>query len=177
MQRREQKRPGRIRLAGAALAALLVIGLWAGQAFAYFTAFTSASGRVPLHLGVQTEIEEPSVDTENMIKHVVVSNSGPESCWVRVKVFAPSAYQLTYEGTGWKAESDGYVYCTQPLGDSETSPELLVKISGLPEGAAEGETAHVVVVYESTKVQAGPDGTPLPADWSMAAVVTEGGQD
>ena len=146
-------------------------------AMAYFTAYTSASGRVPLRLGNVTDIEEPTVDTENMIKHVVVSNKGPESCWVRARVFAPSSYQLTCEGTGWTENADGYVYYADPLGEGQKTQELLVRIAGLPEGAAEGELAHVVVIYESTKVLYGADGQLLAPDWTLAAVVTEGGQD
>ena len=163
-----------------ALALVIVLGLTVGTSQAYFTDHVTATGRTTITLGDKTDIVEPSVPvTGNTAeKSIVVSNEGPESCYVRVKVFYPSYLDVTLEtGANWTAdekEKDTYNYGVI-LAAGESASELILKIEGLPADAKDGDVANVVVVYESTKVTYDENGNPLPADWSMPAVIVETG--
>ena len=68
--------------AAAALAAGLVLTAGMGEAWAYFTTYTSASGGYTIDLSNETQIVE---EYSNHTKRLVVTNDGTRPVYVRVK--------------------------------------------------------------------------------------------
>lgn len=151
-------------LAAAALALVGTAG--AGEAMAYFTTYVTAAGGYPVTLGYETEIEE---DVSDMTKHVVITNTGETDCYVRVKVFSGSQFEIAYTpGSGWSQEADGYWYYSEILPAGESTSELLAKIQ-VPEGYT--DTFNIVVVQECTPVLYDEGGQPY-ADWERKVDTT-----
>ncbi|MBR2807215.1 MAG: hypothetical protein IKE18_10640 [Oscillospiraceae bacterium] len=157
--------------------AAIVLSVVILPAIAYFTAHAEAEGTVELALGMSTVIEEPTVDLDSWEKHVVITNEGPESVFVRARAFAGSKYKLDYEGEGWTDGKDGYWYYSEILPEGGESDELIVKIGNVPEDADYGDKFNVVVIYEAVKVEYNADGSTKAPDWSMAAVIDNGGEN
>ncbi len=148
----------------ALLAASLVIAASIPSAMAYFTTYTEASGVLPLDLGNETTIEEPTVT--DWTKHVVVTNTGDADVFIRARAFAASAYKLTYSGTGWSDGGDGYWYYADPIAPAGETQELLIAIGDIPTEVAEGDEFNVAVVYESVPVRYDENGAAF-ADWTQ----------
>lgn len=163
-------------LAAAAFALLGTAGL--GQAMGYFTTYVTAQGGYPVNLGYETEIEEGVSD---MTKHIVISNTGETDCYVRVKVFSGSQFEVNFTNTeDWSLEADGYWYYNRILPAGESTPgeydsEGHVTSSSLqafiqvPEDYK--DTFNIVVVQECTPVLYDQAGQPY-ADWERAADTT-----
>lgn len=149
-------------LAGAAL--LLTAGVSVGNAMAYFTTYTMASGGGELRFGSTTI--EPDEEVVNMEKRIAVKNTGDFECFVRVKVFAGEKYQdgLVFipdeEGT-WSQGDDGYYYCSRILQPGETSPTFTIRIDDMDSK----DDFNVIVVQECTPVLYDENGNPY-ADWN-----------
>ena len=155
-------------LAGVSL--ILVTGVWADKAMAYFTTYASAGGRVQLALGfTQTETND---DVRDWTKHISIQNTGDQDCYVRVKVFAGEKYldYLEYsqaEEGAWRLE-DGYWYYDRILAPQETTAELLAALNRVKvEAGMDSEAFNVIVVQEYTSVSHDGDGNPY-ADWNLA---------
>ena len=149
----------------AALASLAVVLLLTGRAWAYFTAYTTAEGAHPVHLGSASTVTER---LSNWTKHVSIANEeGSEPVFVRARAFAGSVYELTYgDAAGlWRDGGDGWWYYAPALESGAVTGELEVYIGGVPEQAEEGDNFHVVVVYETTPVLYSADGAAY-ADWT-----------
>ena len=160
-------------ITAAALAAAMSIA----PAMAYFSTHSGATGIARVRLGDTTTIVEPNIDLTTFTKTLVVTNEGPESCYVREIAFAPTNLILSYSGIGWTAGADGYYYYGTILGEGDSTAELYVDIDNVPEDAEAGDTFNVAVVYESAKVLYDEAGNPLPADWDMTPIVDEGGEE
>ena len=173
----------------AALTAGTILSAGSGQALAYFTTYTEARGGYPVFLGDQTEITEEFSD---WTKFVTIHNEADskEPVWIRVKAY--STYDLIFEGADWSAGDEGYYYYARPVEAGQDTGVLSVKIGRLdasgtlqdpakpgqggaqdpdnPQEAPEGnlkESFNVIVIYESTPVRYGADGSLLPADWNQ----------
>ena len=160
----------------AALAAGLVLTAGTGQAWAYFTTYTSASGGYAIDLGHETQIVE---EYSNHTKRLAVSNDSTQPVYVRARAFSGSQCVLTYssEDGGWQAGNDGYYYFSQPLAGAVTTED-----GEFPADAQAGDECNVVVVCESLPVQYDADGNtlaPQAADWSAPLVAgsVEGGTE
>lgn len=144
-------------------------------ALAYFSDHVDATGKVAVQIGFTTEMEE---EVEGLVKTIHITNSGPESCYVRAKAYSGDNLELAYEGEGWtKGSSDDWYYYSPVLNAEQETAPLQVTISSVPQDAVEGDSFNVVVVYESVKVLYADNGDPLPADWSMEGIVKEGSGD
>lgn len=165
---------GKAALLAAALA--LTASLSVGSALAYFTAYCTAKGGVPVNMGfTDTEIREEVIDDA---KHVWIKNTGDYDCFIRVKVFAPDEImnQITYtepKGTdNWSdaPDADGYLYYTPVLHPGEEASELVVKYERpAPPAAGEDtrpEEFNIIVVYEYSPVFFDEDGNAVP-DWNF----------
>ena len=152
----------------AVLALALVLAMSIGPAWSYFTATTSASGGAVIHVEPTTDIEEPDVSAG--VKHVVITNVGEQTVFVRVRAFAGDyAGTLTYEGEGWTDGGDGWWYYDEALEAQTDSSALLITVPELTEAdksaLENGENFSVVVVHESTPaVYDEATGTLVP-DW------------
>ncbi len=169
-------RKSKILMTALALASVLVLTV--GTAMAYFTDHTSASGSTPITLGSKTTIVEPTVEVNETEaeKTIVVSNEGPESCYVRVKAFWGSELDVVMVKDAYWTEAPAGTYTYSEIlaaGEDTSAHPLKLTISGLPETANEGDTLNVVVVYESTKVTYDENGDPEAPNWEMATVVVE----
>ena len=153
----------------AAVIALSVVIL---PALAYFTAHTEAEGSIELSFGYKTNIsEEVSGTTKTVV--VVNEEDSSEDCFVRVIIHTTGIVGYKCSGAGW-SESGGYWVYDEPLAPGNATSELTVDITP-PEGAQPGDKFNVAVVYESTKAEYNADGTLKAPNWSMAAVVDNGG--
>lgn len=165
---------------------ILAAGVSAGQAYAYFTTYASADGRLQLGLGF-TEIRTND-DVKNWTKTVSLENTGECDCYVRVKIFFGEKYKdyLTVESQvqgAWTEGQDGYWYYGDVVapGSEHTTGNLLVKLDRNKLYAAgeigDEESFNVIVVQECTAVLYDEDGSPKDpktADWNILA---SGSQD
>lgn len=148
----------------AACGAAVLIGTSAlPEAMAYFTTYVSAEGGYPVTLGNQTEIEETVSD---MAKHIVIANTGETQCYVRVKVFGGSQFDIAYSGdAGWTLAEDGYWYYADALDVGGQTGELVAAVT-VPEDYT--QSFNIIVIQECTPVLYETDGTPY-ADWDRIA--------
>lgn len=144
--------------AAAAIALALLATTVVGSAQAYFTTYVAAEGGYQLKFGTTTTVTETF---DNWTKHVVITNTGENPCFVRVAVFGPDGYPLSITGEGWTDGGDGYWYYSGVLAAGSSTSVLDVKIE-VPEESL-NSAFSVVVVHESTVVS-NPDGTA--GDWS-----------
>ena len=86
-----KKKKRRAVLLSASLALVLAAGIHVGEAYAYFTTYASASGRVQVSLDF-TETETGDTVTD-WTKHITIENTGTRECFVRVKVLAGEKYR------------------------------------------------------------------------------------
>ncbi len=165
-----------------AVALVLAGGVTAGQALAYFTSYASAGGRVQLSLGfTETETNDTVRD---WTKHISITNTGENDCYIRVKVFAGEKYrdflEYSQEGESWVQDEDGYWYYGQVVMPGETTGELLVRLHreklSMTVEDGEEEEFNVIVVQECTAVLHDGAGNPY-ADWDSVAADPYDGQD
>jgi hypothetical protein len=157
----------------AALALVLAGGIHVGEALAYFTACTSASGRV--QVGLNFTETETGDEVKDWTKHISIENTGVSECFVRVRVLAGEKYQkyLNYtsgrEGS-WELREDGYWYYDRILACGERTEELLAALDRalINQDTENGsqEEFNVIVVQEYTPVCYDEAGNPY-ADWTM----------
>lgn len=149
-----------------AAAFMLTAGVSAGQAMAYFTAYTEASGEAAVRLDFPTTTTTETVSS--WTKHVTIENTGKTDCYVRVRAFAGEeiAAGLTYtdEADRWSPGADGYYYYSEILAPGEKSSELLIKI----DQKDKKEDFNVIVVQECTPVLYDEAGQPY-YDWNILA--------
>lgn len=150
----------------AAIVMVVLVGLTAtvGTTLAYFTTYATAKGYVEVSLEEQTTIDETF---GSWTKHLTIANQGNDSraVYVRAKAFGGEQYTLTYSGSGWSQNADGYYYYDSILNPGQTTSTLDVKISGIPDSAKDGDNFNVVVIYETTPVLYDAQGKPY-ADWN-----------
>lgn len=167
------------------LALVLIACAMVQPALAYFTANTQADGKIPLHFGRKTEIEEK---VDGLHKAVTIKNTGgdhPEYAdpvWVRAKAYVGQEYlqYLEVSGTGWTSVSDPddpdnpwWVFGT-PVPVGGTAEVLNVSLVNMPADHGEEhqfKDVNVAVVYESVTAYYNfdADGQPAgfkPADWT-----------
>ncbi len=164
------------------LAAGLVLASSVGSAWAYFTTYVEARGGEVISLGDETVVKEKFSEWTKEIR--ITSDADSEPVYVRAKAFC-SAYDFEYIDPSenkdkWAPGADDYYYYSEILkGGSETT-ELLVHIKDVPGDEVDQKDFNMVVIYETTPVQYGENGEPLPAseiDWSGKLDITrvEGG--
>ena len=156
-------RKGIITLAAAAL--FMTGALTLDHAVAYFTTYVSAGGSQIVHLGSQTEIFE---EVSEMTKRISIENNSENDCFVRVKVFHSSQFEVTYsdEKNLWYLGKDDYWYYRPVLPAGERTERLDAKII-LPENKEKSfdrDSFNVVVVQECTPVVYDESGNPS-ANW------------
>ena len=162
------------------LALVLIACAMVQPALAYFTANTQADGRIPLHFGRKTEIEEK---VDGLHKAVTIKNTGgdhPEYAdpvWVRARAYVGQEYlqYLEVSGTGWSHNTeDGWWYYGEPVPVGGTAEVLNVSLVNMPVDHGEEhqfKDVNVAVVYESVTAYYNfdADGQPAgfkPADWA-----------
>lgn len=148
-------------LAAIVMVVLVALTATVGTTLAYFTTYATAKGYVEVSLEEQTQIKE---DFSQWTKHLTIANQGENSrpVYVRAKAFGGEQYTLTYSGSGWSQNADGYYYYGSILNPGDTANVLDVKIDGIPKDAVD---FNVIVVYETTPVIYDANGNPS-ADWN-----------
>lgn len=154
-----------IAMSAAALA--MTAALSVEGAMAYFTTYTEAGGSGTVSLGPKTEIDE---DVSEMTKHVTITNTSDNECFVRVKVFSGMDVKCTPTGTNWKFNDDGYWYYQPIVAPGEKAEVLDVKIEYT---GAEPQDFNVVVVQECTPVIYDEGGNAT-ADWDAVVYSSTG---
>ena len=151
----------------AVLAVVLVLSSSIGSAVAYFTSYAKARGGYVIHLGGRTEIEERWDEGQKLVQISNVSpqgiDTGKHPVFVRARAFCDSDLELGYtsdpEGA-WKEDGDCWYYQTA-LYTGDTSGTLKIRVRAKEnEKIKPGETADVVVVYESVPALFTADGSP-----------------
>lgn len=144
-------------------AAVILAGSMSIQgALAYFTANASAQGGYLISLGSSTDITE---DFSDWTKHIVITNTGETDCYVRVKVFSGSQFDLEFSGESgaWSQRDDEYWYYSDIVPAGGKTSVLDAKII-VPEGYE--DDFNVVVVQECTPVVFDENGNPK-EDWTQ----------
>lgn len=147
----------------AAAAAIIICGIAVKPAMAFFTDTATAEGKLELKLkdGELGDIEETVSD---MVKHIVITNTGDGDVIVRVKAIYPDSCTVTVQDSADWSESDGYYVFNGILSAGDKTSELALKISN-------STTAdfNVVILQEATRVTYDEAGNPI-ADWDSAVV-------
>ena len=152
-----------------AIAVMLVLSATMGTAWAYFTTYASAKGGVTLRMGHEDEITEEFNSWRKNLTITSTEDSRP--VYVRARGFC-AEYDLTYsESQNWTPVGD-WMYYTKILPPGGEADTLVVRIHDVPknvtEGAKDGQSFNVIVVYESTEIQYDENGdpvTPENANW------------
>lgn len=144
----------------AAAAAVLLAGVSAGNALAYFTTYTQAAGGMQLDLGFTTS--KPKEEISSWTKHVAVENTGTYACFIRVQAFAGSRYAqgLTYSGEDWTPGDDGYYYYNSMVEPGERTKTLDIFI----DHTQAEENFNVIVIQESAPAAYDDNGNAY-GDW------------
>lgn len=156
-------------IAASALAVCMVLASDAGNAWAYFTTNTNASGGHALSLADEVTNVEEGFNFEDWVKNVTVTNTAGGDVYVRARVYSGSRYAeyLAYEGEGWgTAQANGYFYYNNIVAAGEATSPLKVMVKGIPENT-DADEFNIAVVYETTPVQYDAAGEPF-ADWDLA---------
>ena len=158
----------------AAAAGILIAGGTVERAMAYFTTYVTAKGGYAVELGfTRTEIEE---EVEFGKKEVVLTNTGDQDCYVRLKALTGNMYKdslLYSEPDGlenWTPQADGYYYYGDIVAPGASTTRLDVRFA-FPEDEMPKDF-NVIIIQESTLVLYDDDGNPY-ADWSVTADVTQ----
>lgn len=144
-------------------AAVILAGSMSIQsALAYFTANASAQGGHTISLGSSTDIVEKVIDRA---KQIIITNTGENDCFVRVKVFSGSQIDIEYSGESgaWSQGEDEYWYYSDIVPAGGKTSMLKASII-IPEGFE--DDFNVVVVQECTPVLFDQNGKPY-ADWTQ----------
>lgn len=159
-------------------AVTLTAALSVGSALAYFTTYCTAEGSYTMQMGFpDTEIEE---DVDENGKHISIVNTGEYDTFVRVKVFAPSFANLTFEpGEGWeKSSEDEYWYYTAPISPEAETSVLTAKYEWpkdtdpSEEVDTRPESFDIIVVYEYVPVLYDEEGNPdMTESWNNVAAI------
>ncbi len=161
------------------LALVLIACAMVQPALAYFTANTQADGRIPLHFGRKTEIEET---VDGLHKAVTIKNTGgahPEYAdpvWVRARAYVGQEYlqYLEVSGNRWSYNNeDGWWYYEEPVLVGDSAAVLNVALVDMPVDHGEEhqfKDVNVAVVYESVTAYYDFDAAVQPAfkeaDWT-----------
>ena len=162
----------------AVLAVILVMSSSIGSAVAYFTTYAKARGGYVIHLGGRTEITEEWLQGEKVVRITNVPDSeddkGKHPVFVRARAFYDSTLAISYSSVpegAWKADGEVWYYQTA-LFAGDTSETLKIRVVAKEgEKFKAGETADVVVVYESVPAVFKADGSPdLATAWETGDI-------
>ncbi len=152
------------------LCALAIVGILsagAGVAYAYFTSYALTDGTYPVAIGDRTRITETFAAWTKHVRITADDDSGP--VYIRAKALHSDAYGVEYSDpeNGWEYNSsDGFWYCKGIIYAGQTTPELTVKVTGVPYDIDDPLAFGIAVVYEHTPVRYREDGIPY-ADWGQ----------
>ena len=173
----------------AVLAIVLVLSASIGTTLAYFTTYSDAKGGYVIHLGHKSELKEDWVEGKKEIRIGNTANSendvGKYPIFVRVKVFVGTDLTLgDPEGTNWEKSGEYYyyqsaLYCAlEPSVDTESQTyPLKVEVKAV-EGKEfkAGDTADVIVVYESVPAVFNANGDPdITTAWATGTITAING--
>ena len=149
-------------------AVLLIAGISAQTAFAYFSAYDSALGQAKMNLNSKTQIKETVYDAG---KDILVSNAGETDVIVRVRVFGPDGMTVTAPEKYWKEGNDGFYYYNYILPAGATMPEA-AKIEASLKDVSEDVAnqygdVEITVIHESTIFAYSDDEMRLPDGWEF----------
>lgn len=153
------RRYGKVMTMSAAALAMTA-ALTIQSASAYFTTYVEASGGHEVSLGSKTDITE---EVSEKTKHVTVTNTGTNECFVRARVFSGSKVVCTTSGTNWTLGADDYWYYGPVLAPGAATEVLDVKIE--IKSGENPDNFNVVVIQECTPVIYDEAGNPG-ADWN-----------
>lgn len=176
------------RMALAALAATLGLGVMAGPTLAYYTDTTQANGSIPFSLTPETppppeepedpdtppppeEPEEPETpppgtevreEIEGTNKVIRVENVGETPAVVRVRAFYSTANAtVTFAGEGWGTRADGeegWLYGRVVLQPREVSEPLYINVEPLK--SSQADSFDIAIVQQCVAPEGAAEGEP-----------------
>ena len=163
----------------AVLAVLLVLSSGIGSAVAYFTSYATARGGYVI-MGGRTEIKEEWLQGQKVVRISNVArtdaDNGKYPVFVRARVFADSSLALTYSSEpqgAWKQTGDYWYYQTAIAAGQTTNPLNIAVAAKADQKFKVGDTADVIVVYESVPAMFKADGSPdLETAWATGEITS-----
>ena len=161
----------------AVLAVLLVLSSSIGSAIAYFTTYANARGGYVI-LGGRTEIVEDwqygkkVVQIKNIAR--TAEDNGKYPIFVRARAFYDTGLAISYSSDpvgAWKENGD-YWYYQKAICAGETSDALNIDVKAAAgQNYKIGDTADVIVVYETVPAVFTADGSPdLDTAWATGDI-------
>ena len=144
---------------------LLILGIYLGITFAYYTGFASGLSDFPA-VDITVNVSMSTRSANNM-KYVSINNTGTYPVYVRIKTFASSLYNITYNNlttSGWTSNVDGYIYYNNPISSNTPTNELAVSLPSTT--PSNGASSNLVIIYEYSKARYTEAGVPY-ADWTQ----------
>ena len=163
----------------AVLAVLLVLNSGIGSAVAYFTTYAKARGGYVI-LGGKTEIEEKWDQGQKIVRIENIArteaDNGKYPVFVRVRAFADSSLTLSYSSEpagAWKQNGDYWDYQSVLYAGQKSSPLNIAVVTKDGQKFKVGDTADVIVVYESVPAMFKADGSPdLDTAWATGEITS-----
>ena len=154
----------------AALSLVLVLCMGMGSAWAYFTDQSMAYGGLTITEPTTTIEEEVGPGTKDI---TITNTSESAAVWVRARVYASKVLQPDASGDNWTGNIDTWYTYDVPLEPGEAAQPLHVtfKLKSKkhpvyePEGAEDGDSYSVIVVYEHMPVEYDANGQPKTPVW------------
>ena len=150
------------------IAAVSILAAGAGTAaYAYFTSYALTDGTYPIAIGDKTRITETFSAWTKHVRITADDDSGP--VYIRAKALHSDAYGVEYadpDGMWEYDNADGFWYYKSIVYAGETTTELTVHVTGVPDDIDDPLGFGIAVIYEHTPVRYQEDGTPY-ADWGQ----------
>lgn len=148
------------------IAAVSILIAGAGTAYAYFTSYALTDGTYPIAIGDRTKITETFSAWTKHVRITADDDSGP--VYIRAKALHSDAYGVEYADPDgmWEYRDDGFWYYKSIIYAGQTTSELTVKVTGVPEDIDDPLGFGIAVIYEHTPVRYQEDGIPY-ADWGQ----------
>ena len=163
----------------AVLAFALVLSSGIGSAIAYFTSYATARGGYVIQ-GGRTEIEENWQHGQKIVRIRNVArtanDNGKYPVFVRARAFADSSLSISFSSDpegAWKQDGD-YWYYQSAIAAGDISGALNIAVAAKKtEDFKVGDTADVIVVYESVPAMFLADDSPdLKTAWATGEITT-----
>ena len=141
---------------------ILILSLLVTKVYAYFTVFAATNGTVQMEFGQTSTYMYQEVGSDGV--DIYIANTGDYHCYVRVKIFASSSANISYEAeSGWNQQGDGYWYYDQILAPGTNTSKIVLK--NPTENVENAEKIQIIAIQEITEVMYNENGEPY-ADWN-----------
>ena len=143
---------------------IFIFSLLVTKVYAYFQTHTATDGTVQMEFGQTSTYMYQEVSSNGV--DIYIANTGDYHCYVRVKIFASTSANISYEAeSGWNQQGDGYWYYDPILAPGTNTNKIVLK--NPTENVENAEKIQIIAIQEITEVMYNENGEPY-ADWNKS---------